>query len=135
MVTFKTKIMKNSIFILATLALFLIPYSCNKEDPQPTTAAFTTNLQNNTQTAGESITFYTGNATGEFLTYFKGEDEDDSFGSGDGTVLEIGTDSLMQTYYNAGVYTFTLVATSYGNWGETVNQDVQSVEITIMADE
>ncbi|MDX2432964.1 MAG: hypothetical protein QNK35_18640 [Bacteroides sp.] len=127
--------MKNSIFLLAILALFLLPYSCNKEEPQPTSAAFTTNLQNNTQKAGEAVTFYLSNAEGEFLTFFKGEDEEDTFGSGSGTILELGTDSLMQTYYNEGVYTFSLVATSYGNWGTTVSQDVQSLEITITASE
>ena len=135
MVTLKTKVMKSKIYLLAILALFLIPYSCNKEEPMPTSAAFTTNLQNNTQTAGKSITFYTSNAKGEFLTYFKGEKETDTYGSGKGTILEVGTDSLLLTYYNEGVYTFTLVATSYGNWGETVNQDVQSVEITIVPKE
>lgn len=135
MVILKTKVMKNSIFLLAILALFLLPYSCNKEEPQPTSAAFTTNLQNNTQKAGEAVTFYLSNAEGEFLTFFKGEDEEDTFGSGSGTILELGTDSLMQTYYNEGVYTFSLVATSYGNWGTTVSQDVQSLEITITASE
>lgn len=125
--------MKNTIYLLAILALFLIPYSCNKEEPMPTSAAFTTNLQNNTQTAGKSITFYLSDTKGEFLTYFKGVNEEDSYSTGNGTVLEVGIDSLVQTYYNEGVYTFTLVATSYGNWGETVSQDVQSVDITIVA--
>ena len=92
--------MKNKIYLLAILALFLIPYSCNKEEPLPTSAAFTTSLQNNTQSAGKSITFYTSNTTGEFLTYFKGAKEDDSYGTGNGTVLEVGTDSLIQYYYN-----------------------------------
>ncbi len=135
MVTLKTKVMKNKIYLLAILALFLIPYSCNKEEPLPTSAAFTTSLQNNTQSAGESITFYTSNAKGEFLTYYKGAKEYNSYGTGYGTVLEVGTDSLILNYYDEGIFTFTLVAISYGNWGETVSQDVQSVEITIVAAE
>ena len=135
MVTLKSEIMKNNIFILATLALFLLPYSCNKEEPAPVSAAFTTNLQNNTMTAGERVTFYLEDATGEFLTYFRGDNEENSYGTGYGTILDVGTDSLALPYYNVGTITFTLVATSYGNWGETVNQDVQSVDITVVADE
>lgn len=100
--------MKNSIFILATMALFLLLYSCNKEDPAAVSAAFTTSLQNNTATAGESITFYVEDATGEFLTYFRGTDSTNTYGTGYGTPLGIGIDSLLLTYYNEGVYTFTL---------------------------
>ncbi len=124
--------MKNSIFILAILALLLIPCSCNKEEPAPVSAAFTTSLQNNTTTAGERVTFYTSEATGEFLTYFKGDQEESTYGTGFGTLLEMGTDSLILLYSSEGVYTFSLVATSYGNWGETLNQDVQSVDITVV---
>ncbi len=133
MVTIKPEIMKQIIFVFAAVALLLCPCSCNKEEPGPTSAAFTTNLQNNTATAGKSITFYTSEATGEFLTYFKGDKPENSYGTGKGTLLELGTDSLLLTYYNAGEYTFTLVATSYGNWSETVSRDIDSVNITIVA--
>jgi len=135
MVTLKSDIMKNNIFILAILALFLLPFSCNKEEPEPVSAAFTTNLQNNTMNAGDRVTFYLEDATGEFLTYFRGDNEENSYGTGYGTTLDVGIDSLVLPYYNEGSFTFTLVATSYGNWGETVNQDVQSVDITVEAAE
>lgn len=133
MVTFKTYLMKNSIFILAILTLFLVPQSCNKENPQPTSAQFTTNLQGNTVTAGTRITIYLSNATGEFLTYFRGDSEDNTFGTGYGTVLEAGTDSLSLAYFDEGDFTFSLVATSYGNWGKDVSQDVQSLNLSVVA--
>ncbi len=101
----------------------------------PVSAAFTTNLQNNTVTTQESVTFYTSDATGEFLTYFRGDQPENTFGTGYGTTLELGTDSLTLNYYTPGSYTFTLVATSYGNWGETVDQDIQSVDIHVTAPE
>ena len=135
MVNLKSDIMKNNIFILATLALFLLPYSCNKEEPAPVSAAFTTNLQNNTMNAGERVTFYLEDATGEFLTYFRGDNEENSYGTGYGTILDLGIDSLVLPYYNEGTFTFTLVAISYGNWGETVSQDNQSIDITVEAAE
>lgn len=132
MVTIKSEIMKNSIILVAILAILLIPNSCNKEEPGPTSAAFTTSLQNNTMNAGGSVTFYLEDATGDFLTYFRGTDPANTYGTGYGTTLEQGTDSLSLNYYNAGTFTFTLVATSYGNWGETILQDVQSVDITVV---
>jgi hypothetical protein len=135
MVIHKPKMMKNSIFLLATLTLFVIPYSCNKEEPLPTSAAFTTNLQNNTVTTQNGVTFYLSDATGEFLTYFRGDKPENTFETGYGTTLELGTDSLTLNYYTPGSYTFTLVATSYGNWGETVSQDIQSVDINVIAAE
>ena len=135
MVNKKTEIMKNSIIILAIMAFLLIPYSCNKEDPAPTSATFTTNLQNNTVASGEMVTIYLKDARGEFLTYFAGTDSSNTYGTGSGTPLELGTDSLLLYYYNAGTFTFSLAAISYGDWGETVSKDVQSVDINVIVEE
>lgn len=127
--------MKKNIIIFVILAFLVIPYSCNKEEPAPTSAAFTTNLQNNTVKAGDPVTIYLQDATGEFLTYFAGKDSSNSFGTGSGTPLELGTDSLTLFYFNEGSYTFSLVALSYGDWGETVSQDVHSVDINVVPKE
>ncbi|HDS07727.1 MAG TPA: hypothetical protein ENO05_08885 [Bacteroides sp.] len=124
--------MKSSYFILAAFALMILAAGCNKEEPRPVSAAFTTNLTDHTAMVGKAVTFYTGDATGDFLTYFKGDKEANTFGTGYGTSLEVGTDSFNLIYNAAGSYTFTLVATSYGNWGETMEQDVQSVDITVV---
>lgn len=127
--------MKCNIFVLTILALFLIPYSCNKEEPMPVSAAFTTNIVNGTLTSRQGFSVYTSETEGEFLTYFRGSNEDNSYGTGNGTVMEVGTDSLfISAYGGEGTYTFTLVATSYGNWGTTVAQDVQSIDITVVAE-
>ena len=135
MVTIKTKVMKSNIFLLAILALFLIPYSCNKEEPMPVSAAFTTNIVNSTLTTRQGFTVYTSETEGEFLTFFRGSKADNSYGTGNGTAMEVGTDSLViSSYGSVGTYTFTLVSTSYGNWGTTVAQDVQSVDITVVAE-
>ncbi|RPI46091.1 MAG: hypothetical protein EHM46_00985 [Bacteroidetes bacterium] len=105
---------------------------CNKEEPLPVSAAFTTSIQGNTLDVGQGFTVYTSDAEGEFLTYFRGDLESTTYGTGFGASLGIGSDSLVISgYAAAGNYTFTLVATSYGNWGETVAQDVQSIDITV----
>lgn len=125
--------MKKYISLLAILGLVLA--SCTKEDPQPTSAKFTTNIQGDLA-VGEAFTIYLEDATGEFLSYFKGYEEEDSWGTGYGTNIEVGADSLrISGYAKDSTYTFTVVATSYGNWGETTAQDVQSVEITVVVEE
>jgi hypothetical protein len=127
--------MKNNIYFLTVISLFLVLSACNKEDPLPVSSEFTTNIQNNTLTSREGYTVYTSKAKGEFLTYFKGDKEESSFGTGYGTSLEVGSDSLVLSSYGAeGTYTFTLVAISYGNWGETVLQEETSIEITVVVE-
>ncbi len=109
---------------------------CNKEEPMPVSAEFTTDIQNNTLGTGERFTVYTDQVEGEFLAYFKGDKESNTWDTGYGTTFSMGTDSLIISPYGVeGTYTFTVVATSYGNWGETVNRDVESMEITVVAEE
>lgn len=125
--------MKKYILLTAVFAALLLT-SCNTEDPLPVSAEFTTNIQNNTLATNEGFTVYTSEAEGEFLTYFKGNNEESSWPDGFGRSFEVGTDSVVLSAYGLeGTYTFTLVATSYGDWGETVDQDVQSVEINVVA--
>jgi hypothetical protein len=124
--------MKISISIFAFLVLVLSLTGCNKEEPLPVSAAFTTNVEGNTLMVGKGFTIYISEAEGEFLTYFKGDLESTAYGTGNGTTIQVGTDSLVIGGYPAeGNYTFTLVATSFGNWGETIAQDIQSVDITV----
>ncbi len=126
--------MKVSRTILTAVFLILL-LGCNKEDPIPVSARFTSSIQNNTLSTGQRFTIYTGETTGEFLTYFKGDKEQNSFGSGFGISLEVGADSIsLSGYSSEGTYTFTLVAISYGDWGKTVSQDIQSIDITVTAD-
>ena len=102
----------------------------------PVSAEFTTNIQNNTLGTSERFTVYTDQAEGEFLAYFKGDKESTTWDTGYGRTFSMGTDSLVISPYGTeGTYTFTVVATSYGNWGETVNRDVKSMEITVVVEE
>jgi hypothetical protein len=127
----------NSRFIIPVLVLLLMAGpGCNREEPLPVSARFTTNIQNNTLGAKDGFTVYLQEAQGEFLAYFKGATEENSWGTGFGIPIDAATDSLkIAAYGAAGTYTFTLVATSYGNWGETVDQDVRSIEITVTEDQ
>jgi hypothetical protein len=125
--------------LLPAILLILAAVSCNKEEPLPVSAKFTTSVQNGTLTATQSFTVYTGETTGEFVTYFKGGKVETTYGTGFGVAIEPGIDSVLITPYGWSVqasadttYTFTIVATSYGDWGETVVQDVQSVDIKVV---
>jgi hypothetical protein len=127
--------------LLPAILLILAAVSCNKEEPLPVSAKFTTSVQNGTLTATQSFTVYTGETTGEFVTYFKGGKVETTYGTGFGVAIEPGIDSVLITPYGWSVqasadttYTFTIVATSYGDWGETVAQDVQSVDIKVVSD-
>jgi hypothetical protein len=128
--------MKKYISFLALVALVMLISSCNKEDPLPVDATFTTNIEGNTLETREGFTVYTDQTEGEFLAYYKGDSEENNWGTGFGTPFEVGTDSLnLPGYAEAGSYTFTIVATSYGNWGETLEQDINSIDITVTESE
>jgi hypothetical protein len=128
--------MKIRILLIATMTVGLLNGGCNKEAPLETSAAFTTNIQNNTLAASQGFTVYLDQAEGEFLTYFKGDKEETSYGTGYGRTIEAGTDSLVLSAYGTpGTYTFTLVARSFGDWGSTISEDVQSININVVAEE
>jgi len=127
--------MKSNVISIAIALFVLAGFGCNKEEPLPVSAKFTTNIQNNTLTTKQGFTVYLEDAEGEFLAYFKGANEENSWGTGYGIPVDAATDSLKISAYGAeGTYTFTLVATSYGNWGETRDQDVQSIDINVTAE-
>ncbi len=118
------------LFTVAVLALT----ACVKEEPGDTSASFTTNISNNTLSTGEEFTIYLERASGDFLTYFKGDIDETTYGNAGaaGTPVDADSDSItVSGYASAGIYTFTLVARSFGNWSEDMAEDVQSINITI----
>jgi hypothetical protein len=130
------KIMKQ-ILISSALIFFLIVIGCNKEEAITPSADFNTNLQNNTLKKGTSFTIYLENVQGEFLVYFKGNTEETTFNPEDptrlGTPFSVDLDSLeIPAYNNVGEYTFTVVASSSGNWAEDYIQDTKSITITVV---
>jgi len=128
--------MKNKLAFFTLALMGLILSGCNKEVPMPASAKFSTNIQNNTLGTKQPFTVYLEDAEGEFLAYFKGDNEGTSWGTGFGIPVDPGADSLSISAYGIeGTFTFTLVATSYGNWGETVEQDIQSIDIQVVAEE
>lgn len=136
MVNLKSEIMKRNIILSAIALFFMMGTGCNKENPIPVSARFSTNIQNNTLTTKQGFTVYLEDAEGEFLAYFKGANEENSWGTGYGIPVDASADSLRISAYGvAGTFTFTLVATSYGNWGETVEQDVQSIDIAVVEEQ
>ena len=130
--------MKNRIKYITVLVLATFMLSaCVKEEPQDTSASFTTNIKDNILKVNEDFTIYLDKTNGEFLTYFKGDSEETTYGIGkSGTPLrEKGLDSLSISGYsepNDEGYTFTLVARSFGNWSEDMAEDVQSIVIKVV---
>lgn len=128
--------MKNNIKYIALVFVVVVIFcGCVNEEPQETSASFTTNIENGTLNTGEGFTLYLTDAKGEFLTYYKGDTEETTYGIGTkGAALEDPeTDSLsISGYPQAGDYTFTLVAISYGNWSEDMAKDEQSITINVV---
>jgi hypothetical protein len=124
-------------FQIFTIIVFLLfVFGCNKEDAITPSADFTTNLQNNTLKRGMPFTIYLDNVRGEFLVYFKGNNEVSTYNPTDptrqGTIISTDLDSLaIPAYNNAGQYTFTVVASSSGNWAKDYFQDVKSITINV----
>lgn len=124
------------ILIFSALLFLVSTLGCNKEEAITPSADFTTNLQDNTLQRGEPFVIYFDNVQGEFLTYFKGNNEENTYNPEDptrkGVAFSNDLDSLeISAYNNPGEYVFTLVASSSGNWGEDYFQDTKSITITV----
>lgn|SRR5690606_18487666 len=124
-------------FIFSFIIALLVAYGCNKEEAITPSADFTTNLQNNTVKRGRSFTIYLDNVQGEFLVYFRGNNEQNTYSADDptrlGTPFSNDLDSLViPAYNNLGDKVFTVVASSSGNWAKDYFQDVKSITITVV---
>ncbi len=129
----------KKIFSLIIICAVTVLVSCNKEPLKSPSADFTTNLQNNTIPVKESFVLYLDNVEGEFLTYFKGDKEETIYSPdnprAEGVfITDNEVDSVIVNGYNSeGVFKFTLVAASSGNWGEDYETTTKSVDITVTA--
>ena len=125
---------KNTIIWLLLIACLAV--SCVKEDPDEVSAKFTTDLTNNTLQVGSDFTLDLNQADGEFLTYFTGETPEQTYPDGVMGIAIENTESDFVTigsaYSTTGTFTFTLVARSYGNWGEDLNETSESIQITVV---
>lgn len=127
--------MKKASIIIIFLML-VVTLACNKEEALKPSADFTTNIQGNTLPAGQGFTVYLDKVQGEFLVYFRGLTEATTYSPTDGrrlgTPFTSEVDSLSIGGYSApGEYTFTIVASSSGNWTKDYEQDVKSITITV----
>lgn len=126
------------ILIFSIFFIFLFSLSCNKEDAILPSADFTTNLQNNnTLQKGKSFTVYLNNVQGDFFVYFRGNNEQSTYSGEDptrvGTTFSNELDSLViPAYNNIGDKTFTVIASSSGNWSKDYLMDIKSITITVV---
>lgn len=125
------KIMYKSIVFL--IALF-ITSSCVKEEMILTDPSFILSFQRDGKTDALAGTpFYiTPTGSGEFFTLFDG-----TKGHVWGEVGAIGidfnqSDSMSVSYYIAGKFQLTLVASSYGNFGKELSRISKTVEVNVI---
>lgn len=127
--------MKNKVLYILAISVFFM-LSCSEQEPAEVSAEFTTNIVNNTLEVKQNFTIYLDQAKGEYFTYFKGDAPTNVFDpnsfNAKGIAVEEGVDSVLITSYRIpGEYQFTLVATSWGNYGEDFNQEYKSIDITV----
>jgi len=125
--------MKNIIKSGLVLLIVLIA-GCNKEPAIEPSAEFSVNKT--TLEVQESFVIYTDKLQGEWASYFKGNDSTTTYSKdfyrAKGTPIDLDLDSVSVSAYNfPGEYSFTVVASSSGNWAEEYLQDVKSVTITV----
>lgn len=121
----------RKIIVLIFLIVVFIN-GCSKDEAQETSAEFTTNITGDLKTFS-SFTVYVQDVKGEFKSYFKGSDSTDTYPYGNGTPISDDLDSLsVSGYSKAGTYSFTVVARSYGELSEKVDQKVKSIQINVV---
>lgn len=126
----------KKLFILSTLLILFFAFGCNKEEAITPSAEFSTNLENNTAKKGRAFTVYLDKTSGEFLVYFKGNNEQNTYSADDpariGTSISVDLDSVSVPGYNSvGEFVFTVVASSSGNWAKDYVQDIKSITIKV----
>jgi len=136
---------------------FLVYAGCNKEEPQETSADFSTNIEGGTLAEDEEFVLYLNRVEGEFATYFHGGNQNNIYDANDATrkgkAIDVSKDSLVIDGYEINADTlvfngeehvndttdgvvsknvqFTLVASSFGNWSEDSKKEVKSMRITV----
>ena len=125
--------MKN--IVKSGLLLFIIIIvGCNKEPAIDASAEFSLNKTN--LEVRESFVLFADKIEGEWAVYLKGNDSTTTYSKdfyrAIGTPIDLDLDSISIPAYNfAGEYSFTVVASSSGNWAEDYLQDVKTVTVTV----
>jgi hypothetical protein len=124
-------IFPTSIFFLAVLI-----YSCNKEEAIEPSADFTTSLTDNINYVKEPFTIYLNNVVGDFITLYRGEAPNNTYGNDSiivkGITVDKAQDSIRVDYSNAGEFELTILAVSLGNWASDYLTDVKTIRITVL---
>lgn len=120
----------------AFFIVLLLTWSCVSEEPIKLDPSFIISFQRDGHTnALVGNAFYVlPKGSGEFLTLYNGT-PGHVWGEEGATGTDFNkADSLMVTYITAGKYNLTLVATSSGNFGKTVTNQIKTVEINVVDD-
>jgi hypothetical protein len=123
-----TKININATLVLVIM-VFLIQ-SCTKEYAVDTRVKLTSSSQE--VEINKQVIFYV-NGNGEFLTFFTGRpgQEFDSMPTSNGMPDINNGDSIFVRYSQAGSYKAVLLGRSFGQWGEEMAEDIDSIRIEV----
>jgi hypothetical protein len=120
---------KNKIFtLIILLASNLVFHGCTKEDIMQPKACFSTDLTE--ANVGEPVTF-TNCGEGMAFSIWTGDSYHSYANYGTDAGVPLSDEFISYNYPEPGTFTVAIVATSYGNNGEDVYEDVDSLVITI----
>jgi hypothetical protein len=134
----------NNVFLIISLALITF-WSCQKYEAEqpvacidgPTEARVGVAVEfTNCSTNSSFGSFWPGDATASANRAYANLGDTTIRDSRGRLIFSQGIDlapgiTKTHTYATPGVYTVTLIATSDGDWGQTVNRDIVEYEITI----
>ena len=116
--------------------IFLAVLSCQKEPAPAPSAKIHTSLVHDSVAKLAKFWLYLDKTNGEFITYYKGDGPKKTYSADNftatGIIVDENVDSVEIAGYGiVGQYTFTLLARSFGNWGDEERQAIDSTRITV----
>jgi hypothetical protein len=129
--------MKNSYnYLPVLLFLGMLSGGCNKEEALEPSADFSLSLADNTGYVKEPFTLYLTNVVGDFITLYRGDAPERTYGTDSilvkGLPVDKQLDSMKVVYSSTGVFQLTLLAATSGNWAEDYLTDVKTMQVTIL---
>jgi hypothetical protein len=120
---------KNTILtVLIPLLTILVMWGCEKEDISKPRACFTAEVTE--ANVGEPITF-TNCGEGKAFSIWTGDSYHAYANYGTDAGVSFEGETFSYAYPEPGTFTVTMVATSYGNQGQDVYEDVDSMAVSI----
>jgi len=124
--------MKTKKLIFAAVSIAMLAFGCTKEPPS--IEGFSASVEDTDIDAGQQVIFTINQGDAEFVTFFSGKPGSvyENYPEDNGIQLDLQfSDTYAVTYNEQGQFTATVLAISYGNWAEDVEQTQKTFTINV----